>query len=276
MKFSAVLLSALGVPSVAFLLPKQSAPVARLSQPLDKVWRVQVAQIDAPASKSNEKEFQQQGWECDDEANCVQVDACNEEECRTSLDVRIHGEWYDLSGWRKSHPAGEHWIDWYDGRDATEVMDAFHSDKGRKMAARLPKSVEPTATMLEAMAEPDTQVQKNFRKFRAELEEEGWWKRDLSYDYKQIGIWASLVVLAAATAHTVAPVSIMALSLSLTAAGWLGHDYCHGIDDFSMKMRNFAAVCAGLLPTWWVDKHNKHHALSKCKTSRFVDYGSSC
>lgn len=37
-------------------------------------------------------------WECDEEANCVQIDACDEEQCRTTLDVRIHGEWYDLSG----------------------------------------------------------------------------------------------------------------------------------------------------------------------------------
>ena len=50
----------------------------------------------------------------------------------------------------------------------------------------------------------------------------------------------------------------------MTNAGWLGHDYVHGVDDFSMKMRNFAAVAAGLDPIWWSDKHNKHHALSKC------------
>lgn len=37
-------------------------------------------------------------WDCDNEANCVQVAACDEEKCRTSLDVRIHGTWYDLSG----------------------------------------------------------------------------------------------------------------------------------------------------------------------------------
>ena len=37
-------------------------------------------------------------WDCDEDANCVQVDACDEESCRTTLDVRIHGEWYDLSG----------------------------------------------------------------------------------------------------------------------------------------------------------------------------------
>jgi hypothetical protein len=29
---------------------------------------------------------------------CKEVPACDEEVCRTSLDVRIHGDWYDLSG----------------------------------------------------------------------------------------------------------------------------------------------------------------------------------
>ena len=37
-------------------------------------------------------------WECDEDAQCVEVPACDEETCRTSLDVRIHGEWYDLTG----------------------------------------------------------------------------------------------------------------------------------------------------------------------------------
>jgi len=202
-------------------------------------------------------------WECDDDASCVEVAACDEQECRTSLDVRIHGQWYDLAGWRKAHPSGAHWIDWYDGRDATEVMDAFHSEKAQGMYKRLPKSKEETATMLDAVAPPDTELQLAFRKFRAELEQEGWWKRDITHEIKLIGLWASLVLGAAATAHSIPAISIVALSLSFTAAGWLGHDYCHGVDPFSMRLRNFAAFCAGLLPTWWVDKHNKHHALSK-------------
>ena len=41
-------------------------------------------------------------WECDEEAHCVEVPACNEEACRTSLDVRIHGNWYDLTGKRET------------------------------------------------------------------------------------------------------------------------------------------------------------------------------
>jgi len=227
----------------------------------------QVAQLESPTTTKTKNIIIQDGeptvWECDEDAECVEVPACDEEQCRTSLDVRIHGTWYDLSGWRKAHPAGAHWIDWYDGRDATEVMDGFHSEKGRTMLLKLPKSKEQTATMLEATAVPDTPLQIAFRKFRAELEEEGWWKRDIAYDFVMIGIWASLVVVAAATTQSLQAVSIMALSLSFTAAGWLGHDYSHGVDDFSFKLRNFAAVCAGLLPTWWVDKHNKHHALSK-------------
>ena len=48
-------------------------------------------------------------WDCDEEANCVQVEACDEIECRTTLDVRIHNVWYDLSG---------EFARWMDGRTA--------------------------------------------------------------------------------------------------------------------------------------------------------------
>jgi acyl-lipid Delta6-acetylenase / acyl-lipid (9-3)-desaturase len=201
-------------------------------------------------------------WECNEDAECVVVPACNEDICRTSLDVRMHGKWYDLSGWRKAHPAGEHWIDYYDGRDATEVMDAFHSEKGRQMYKRLPASKETTVQMLEATTAPDTPVQIAFRKLRQELEEQGWWKRDVTHEAKLLGLWGSLVLGAALTAHSIPFVSFICLSLSMTAAGWLGHDYVHGVDAFSDRMRNFAAIAAGLAPTWWSDKHNKHHALT--------------
>ena len=57
------------------------------------------------------------------------------------------------------HPAGAHWIDWYDGRDATEVMDGFHSAKGRAMYQRLPKSKEDVVEMLEATTAKDLSTQ---------------------------------------------------------------------------------------------------------------------
>jgi Cytochrome b5-like Heme/Steroid binding domain len=204
-------------------------------------------------------------WDCNDDASiCVEVPACNDEYCRTSLDVRIHNVWYDLSGWRKAHPAGAHWIDWYDGRDATEVMDAFHSTKGRAMYQRLPASQAPAVALLEQTVPPDSPTQLAFRQLRSELEDSGWWERDMRHEATLLTIWASLVVGAAVAAHstvvTVAvaqPIATVLLALSMTAAGWLGHDYIHGVDAFANKLRNFAAVAAGLAPIWWSDKHNK-------------------
>mmetsp|Transcript_27381 Transcript_27381/g.38544 ORF Transcript_27381/g.38544 Transcript_27381/m.38544 type:complete len:502 (+) Transcript_27381:68-1573(+) len=227
--------------------------------------KLNVASVEPPTingKDTKEGDGVPMGWDCDENMECKEVPLCDDEGCRTTLDCRIHGEWYDLSGWRKAHPAGEHWIDWYDGRDATEVMDGFHSDKARQMYKRLPKSKTETAQMLEAMALPDSSTQINFRALREELENEGWWDRNYLHEATLISIWASLVVGAGLTAGTAPPVATILLGLSMTAAGWLGHDYIHGVDDFSSKLRNFAAVAAGLAPTWWSDKHNKHHALT--------------
>lgn len=203
------------------------------------------------------------GWECNEEAECVQIPACDEERCQTSLDVRIHNTWYDLSGWRKAHPAGPHWIDWYDGRDATEVMDAFHTAKGREMYKRLPKSTPANIQVLSRLNVPeDSSIQIAFRQLRDRLEADGWWNRDLKREATLLAIWFSLCVGAALTASTLPVVSIVLASLAFTNAGWLGHDYVHGVDAFSDEMRLFAAYAAGLGVTWWSDKHNKHHALT--------------
>lgn len=224
--------------------------------------RLQASTLSDPETTTTSSSSSTTGWDCDDEANCVAVDACDEEQCRTSLDVRIHGQWYDLSGWRRAHPGGAHWIDWYDGRDATEVMDAFHSQKGRNMYQRLPSSQNQTATMLDAQIAPDSDTQIAFRELRQELQEEGWWERDYLHESKLFAIWASLVVGAALTTSVAPPISAMLLALSFTNAGWLGHDYIHGVDDFANRMRLFCPLAAGLGPTWWSDKHNKHHALT--------------
>jgi hypothetical protein len=222
---------------------------------------------------------QETTWECDEDANCVVVPACDDNECRTSLDVRLHGTWYDLSGWRKAHPAGAHWIDWYDGRDATEVMDGFHSAKGRGMYQRLPKSKDRTIQQLEAAVEPDTSTQLAFRRLREDLEQEGFWERDMVHECTQLGLWASFVLGAAATAHTLPFLSTSLLAIAMTAAGWLGHDYIHGVDAFADRFRLFAALAAGLSPTWWSDKVRWERymdlSVASCLRDRAADTTSS-
>lgn len=234
--------------------------------PLSKLYSTTVEETATSSSTVaafDNKEQAPTTWECDEDVTlCVEVPACDKEVCRTSLDVRIHGDWYDVSGWRKAHPAGDHWIDWYDGRDATEVMDGFHSEKAKLMYQRLPKSKKETSAMLEATTEPDSSTQIAFRKLRSELEADGWWEREMSHEFTQIGLWGAFVVGAALTAGAAPILSTSLLAISMSAAGWLGHDYIHGVDSFADKMRNFACFAAGLSPTWWSDKHNKHHALT--------------
>jgi fatty acid desaturase len=141
-------------------------------------------------------------------------------------------------------------------------MDGFHSAKGRAMYQRLPKSKEDVVQILEATTAKDTSTQVAFRELREQLETDGWWERDMVHEAKLLGIWVTLAVSAAATAHSLPPLSTFLLALTMTNAGWLGHDFIHGVDEFANKFRNFAAAAAGLGPTWWSDKHNKHHALT--------------
>jgi acyl-lipid Delta6-acetylenase / acyl-lipid (9-3)-desaturase len=131
------------------------------------------------------------------------------------------------------------------------------------MTTRLPKATPDLAAELEANAAPDSNVQIAFRKLFDKLLAEGWWNRDMGFEARHLTIWASLFLGAVATAQTIPNLSFVLLALSFVGGGWLGHDYIHGLDDFSKSMRNFLPLTTGLSGRWWSDKHNKHHALSK-------------
>jgi len=184
---------------------------------------------------------------------------------KESLPVRIDDVWYDLGGWRAKHPGGAQFIDYYRGRDATDVMHAFHTEKAQKMFQRLPRLSEEAAEKAEAAVAPVSEVTRNFRALKAQLEQEGWWERDLVHEAKLLGIWGGLFLGGLALAHLPgwgACLAVLPLALATTQGGWLGHDYVHGVDDFSYSLRYFAPLTVGLSPTWWSDKHNKHHAVT--------------
>jgi len=175
------------------------------------------------------------------------------------LRVRIDNNWYDLSRWRKAHPAGTHWIDLYKDRDATEVMYGFHSDKAMDMIKRLPQA----KTTPENVPLP-SQTTMNFRKWRADLVEEGWFKRDWRHEAFNLGSWAVWLTagIMLAQFHTLQMQFLAAtvLGFANTIAGWLSHDYVHGRGKWADFMRPFGHICGGMSPTWWSDKHNVHHA----------------
>ena len=82
------------------------------------------------------------------------------------------------------------------------------------------------------------------------------------------GAWLSLlgvVLLALANTQALDPggcgyITIMVALISQACfmqAGWLAHDYIHGVDTFASRMRFMGPLCAGMSPLWWSDKHNK-------------------
>jgi len=179
--------------------------------------------------------------------------------------VRFEDTWYNLARWRERHPVGAHFIDFYEGRDATEAIHAFHGESARQMVRRLPLLDAPAAAEREAEVGDVSEVTKAFRALRGRLWEEGWWERDLWQEAKWLGIWAALCVCGLGLAHLDGWLSALAvppLALAMVAGAWLGHDYAHGVDDFSRGMRLFAPLAIGISPTWWSEKHNKHHALT--------------
>ncbi|KAG8469338.1 hypothetical protein KFE25_007856 [Diacronema lutheri] len=185
------------------------------------------------------------------------------------LRVRIDDRWVDLTRWRAAHPAGEHWIDLFQGQDATDVFHAFHSaDTRKRMMPRLP-SVQAVdeAAVLDAACAPVTQLTRDFRAWREQLEAEGWWERDALAEATSFGLWALAVAAGSTFAWSGVPVvssvfAVLTLATANTMAGWLGHDYIHGKDKFCDFMRPFGGLAAGLSSTWWSDKHNLHHAVT--------------
>merc|ERR1712238_561440 len=93
-------------------------------------------------------------------------------------------------------------------------------------------------------------------------EADGWWKRSYFHEAKLLAIWASLYIGAAVLAKSKPLVSIALAGMAMTNSGWIGHDYVHGVDKYTDKMRFFVSLASGLGVTWWSDKHNKHHALT--------------
>jgi len=176
--------------------------------------------------------------------------------------VRIDDEWYDLSRWRAAHPAGTHWIDMFKDRDATEVMYGFHSTKGMEMMKRLPKAKHAP----EGVA-PVTQSTRNFRKWRQELVDAGWFEREWDKELFNVGSWAAAFTLGVCLSQFTGSIAmqfaaVTVLGIANTIAGWLSHDYTHGRGKFCEIMRPFGSFCGGMSPTWWSDKHNTHHALT--------------
>lgn len=188
----------------------------------------------------------------------------------------VEGKVYDLTNFR--HPGGKV-NTLYMGEDATDAFAAFH--RGPRARSFLPPLL---VGEVEGAGEKDEVEKMNaaFRKLRAELVAEGWFKAPMGWFTTQLVIILALEVAGICASYAGASVCALEgdcgwtgwgwyvlaaglLGLGQLQSGWLQHDYGHlsvteGRDANIVMHKVLMAGLKGASSPWWRSRHNRHHA----------------
>lgn len=188
---------------------------------------------------------------------------------RTKLRIRIDNQWYDCTGWALAHPAGAQFIHLFDGRDATDVFYAIHSnghngdDEAVRRLAKLPKCEAPEDAVLPEKVTPKVAANcVSFRDLRMKLEEDGWFERNMFQEIKHIAQVVLPIVAGTVLAHTQPIAAMLLIALGMQQGGWLAHDYCHGRGKWCIFWKYTGSLFNGFSQGWWSHKHSLHHAFT--------------
>jgi fatty acid desaturase len=178
--------------------------------------------------------------------------------------ILIDDQWYDLTHWKKSHPGGPLIIEQMHGNDSTDAFYSLHSKEAIDRMKRLPHSPNVPACLASNPPPPPTKATGNFRAFRAQLEKEGWFNRNIMWE---LFYALSVYVMAAAgtyLAFTGHPVwATILLGFCMQQAGWISHDHTHGRGAGC----EWVGYCMSgpinaFSRSWWSNKHNTHHVFT--------------
>lgn len=170
--------------------------------------------------------------------------------------IRVDDQMYDVSKFRGTHPGGAEILDMYDGRDATDVFYAFHSERAirqlKNFRGRSPNSDDPVRDRISV----------DFEALREKLLRHGWFERNwFAEAFLVMGPCLGLCVLGTFLAYSYPLIAVMCIGVGMQQAGWIGHDYGHGRGNACKNLnRLFGCVINGFSTEWWSHKHNTHHA----------------
>ena len=186
---------------------------------------------------------------------------------REMIALKIDEEWYDCSGWAMAHPGGSTFVRLMHGHDATDLFYALHSygpngaDEAIRRLKMLPKCAAPYDEETEETKRLTT-ANAEFGELRAQLEREGWFKRNVLSEISILVQVLGCYVVGQAVAATHPVFAALAIGVGMQQAGWLAHDYVHGRGKWCSFMRCFGALTNGFSAEWWSHKHNMHHSFT--------------
>jgi fatty acid desaturase len=146
----------------------------------------------------------------------------------------------------------------------TDAFYSLHSKEAVNRLKRLPRSKALPAVLAGQAPPPPTQVSLNFRAFRAQLEQEGWFNRSMGWELfyaSSVYIMAAAGTYLSLTGHPIW--AMILLAFCMQQAGWIGHDHVHGRGTWCDWIQFLiSGPINGFSRTWWSEKHNTHHVFT--------------
>ena len=174
-----------------------------------------------------------------------------------SSTIFISGKQYDISNF--DHPGNEVIYE-YEGRDATDVFNAFHPKSAYYALNKLPK-LNGKLKVDDKFVENEFEL--DIRSLHYQLLKNGNYKANVSYYVFVLFRNLALLVAAFYVPHYI---SCCLLGLFMVQMGWLCHDILHNQlfkDRFHADTYGgllLGCLCQGFSGSWWKVKHNTHHA----------------
>jgi len=171
------------------------------------------------------------------------------------LVIKIGDKWVNVEVWKRSHPGGDLTLERFRGKDATDAFTSIHSKEAWEMVNKMKGVAVPAEYKDETR-----QSTISFRRFREQLEKEGWFERTWAWDAFYVLSITVLCGLGTLIAYDYPLLASLMIGLGMQQAGWIGHDYVHGRGRVSFILgRLIGGLWNGFSSEWWSMKHNKHH-----------------
>ncbi|KAJ3107912.1 hypothetical protein HDU97_002844 [Phlyctochytrium planicorne] len=183
---------------------------------------------------------------------------------------------YNLTKWVKFHPGGDLAIIHMNGKDATDVILAYHPEWAieKKMPHFCIAELDTTSIVSDTPAAiRSKKISTSYRQLDAKIRQMGLYQTDFTF-YMKEGIKFLIIWVAALSLAMLYPSSVVAVTASALLFGLLwhqgafvAHDAGHtGITHdawtdtvFGISIANFLG---GLSLGWWKKNHNVHHIIT--------------
>ncbi|KAI8810230.1 fatty acid desaturase-domain-containing protein [Cladochytrium replicatum] len=192
----------------------------------------------------------------------------NERKALGELFIVYDGNVYNLTKWAKHHPGGEAAIKYYAGRDATDVIIAFHPEEV------IQKRMKAFRAGILAPEEVKTsKISREYRELEKRLTREGWYETDNRFYYREavktVMYWTVAVGLVVyGPKHWLTYLtSALVCGLMWQQGSFVAHDAGHNAISHHRRTDKLmgmliANVIGGLSLGWWKDNHNIHHIVT--------------